>query len=82
MKDWEAPKFHMLPKIHTINNPGRPIDSSIGCHSASISKIVDCDLQLIVKNMQDCYLVRNVRDLRTFAEKSGIDEVLVMSGKC
>ena len=51
IKDQEAPKFHMLPKIYKINNPGRPVVSSIGCHSTNISKFVDYHLQPIVKNI-------------------------------
>ena len=44
IKDPEAPKCHMLPKIHKINNSGRPVVSSIGCHSTNISKFVDYHL--------------------------------------
>ena len=40
IKDQEAPKFHMLPKIYKSHNPGRPVLSYIGCHSTIISKIV------------------------------------------
>ena len=35
----------MLPKIHKTNNPGRPVISSINCHTANISKFVDFHLQ-------------------------------------
>ena len=41
----------MLPKIHKINNPGRPIVCPIGYHSTNISKFVDYHLQPIVKNI-------------------------------
>ena len=41
----------MLPKIHKISNPGRPVVSSIGCHSTNIPKVGDYHLQLIVKNI-------------------------------
>ena len=41
----------MLPKIHKIDNPGRLVVSSIGCHNTNISKFVDYHLQPIVKNM-------------------------------
>ena len=51
IKDQEAPKFHMLPKIHKINNPGRLVVSSIGCHSTIISKCPDYHLHLIVRNI-------------------------------
>ena len=38
-------KFYTLPKIHKENNPGRPVISSINCHTAKISKFVDYHLQ-------------------------------------
>ena len=41
----KAPKFYMLPKIHKTNYPGRPVISSINCHTANISKFVDFHLQ-------------------------------------
>ena len=41
----------MLPKIHKINNPGRPFISSIGCHITNISKFADYHLQPIAKNI-------------------------------
>ena len=40
IKDSEAPKFHMLPKIYESHNSGRPVLGSIGCHSTIISKFV------------------------------------------
>ena len=39
----------MLPKINKIENPGRPVVSSIRCHSANILKLIDCHLQSIEK---------------------------------
>ena len=33
LKDPITPKFYMLLIIHKISNPGRPVVSSIGCHS-------------------------------------------------
>ena len=41
----------MLPKIHKINNPGRPVVSSIGCHKPNVSRFVDHHLQPILKNI-------------------------------
>ena len=64
LKDRKAPKFHMLPKIHKINNLGRPVVSSIGCHSTNISKFVDYHLQPIVKNIPSC-----VQDSNDFLNK-------------
>ena len=40
-----TPKFHMLPKIHKVNNPGRPVVNSIDSHTSKISKYVDFYLQ-------------------------------------
>ena len=41
----------MLPKIHTIGNPGKPVVSSIGSHNTSISNFVDYYMQPLVNNM-------------------------------
>ena len=43
--DPKTPKFYTLPKIHKENNPGRPVISSINCHTAKLSKFVDHHLQ-------------------------------------
>ena len=32
----ETPEFHLLPKIHKANNPGRPVISSVNCHTSRI----------------------------------------------
>ena len=39
------------PKTYKINNPGRTVLRSIGCHSTNIPKFVDYGLQPIVKNI-------------------------------
>ena len=49
--DPKTPKFYTLPKIHKPNNPGRPVISSINCHTAKISKFVDYHLQDLVKKL-------------------------------
>ena len=41
----KTPRFYLLPKIHKPNNPGRPVVSSINCHTEKISKYVDYHLQ-------------------------------------
>ena len=38
-------KFSLLPKVHKAGNPGRPVISSVECHSSHISKYVDYHLQ-------------------------------------
>jgi hypothetical protein len=42
-----TPKLYLLPKIHKPNNPGRPVVSSVGCHTEKISAYVDHNLQPI-----------------------------------
>ena len=44
-----TPQFYTSPKIHKEGNPGRPVVSSINCHTANISKYVALHLQPIVK---------------------------------
>ena len=34
--------FYLLPKIHKVDNPGRPIVSTINCPTELISKYLDC----------------------------------------
>ena len=43
--DPKTPIFFTLPKIHKENNPGRPVISSLNCHTAKLSKFVDHHLQ-------------------------------------
>ena len=47
--DPKTPKFYPRLKIHKEGNPGRPVVSSVNCHTANISKYVDYHLQPIVK---------------------------------
>ena len=47
-----TPQFYLLPKIHKKNNPGRPVISSINCHTSRISEFVDHHLQPHVKNLK------------------------------
>ena len=49
--DPKTPKFYTLPKMHQPNNPGRPVISSINCHTANISKFVDYHLQNHIKKL-------------------------------
>ena len=50
-KNPRTPRLYFLPKIHKPGNPGRPIVSSIGCHTENISKYVDYYLQPINKGL-------------------------------
>ena len=53
--DVKTSHFYLLPKIHKPNNPGRPVVSSINCHTSKISQFVDFHLQPFVQSM-DSYL--------------------------
>ena len=64
-KDPKPPKFYTLPKIHKNNNPGRPVISSIGCHTANISKYVDHHLQEHVSKLPSY-----VKDTTDFINKT------------
>ena len=44
-------RMYLLPKIHKPGNPGRPVVSSIGCHTERISKYVDYHLQPINQSL-------------------------------
>ena len=44
-------KFHITPKTHKENNPGRPIINSFNCHTPGISRLVDHNLQPLVKEI-------------------------------
>ena len=41
----KTPKLYLLPKIHKEGNPGRPVMSSVECHTERISAFVDHHLQ-------------------------------------
>ena len=55
-----TPEFHLLPKIHKANNPGRPVISSVNCHTSRISEFVDYYLQPEVKKLK--YYVKDTTD--------------------
>ena len=60
----KTPQFYISPKIHKEGNPGRPVVSSINCHTANISKYVDYHLQPIVKQ-----ITSYVKDTNDFINK-------------
>ena len=47
-----TPQMYLLPKIHKANNPGRPVVSSVSCHTEKISKFVDHHLQSMNKELE------------------------------
>jgi len=59
-----TPEFYLLPKIHKINNPGRPVISSTGCHTEKISAYVD---QYLRPAAQD--LPSHIKDSSDFIAK-------------
>ena len=54
------PEFHVLPKIHKTNNLGRPVTSSINCHTSRVLEFVDYYLQPEVKKLRS--YVKNTAD--------------------
>ena len=62
--DPKTPKFYLRPKIHKEGNPGRPVVSSVNCHTANISKYVDYHLQPIVKEIPSYF-----KDTQDFLKK-------------
>ena len=46
-----TPIFYMLPKIHKINHPGRPVISSVNSHTEKISAYVDEFLRPIAERL-------------------------------
>ena len=63
--------FHLLPEIHKTNNPGRPVTSSVNCHTSRISEFLDYYLQPEVKKLKSY-----VRDTTDFIKKiEAIDHV-------
>ena len=45
-------QFKMLSKVHKERNPGRPVVSSIDCHTTKISKYINNQLQPHVKELK------------------------------
>ena len=62
----ETPKFYIRGKIHKTGNPGRPVISSVNCHTYTNSKYVDFHLQPIVESIPSY-----VRDITDFLQKLG-----------
>ena len=60
----KTPEFHLLPKIRKANNPGRPVVSSVNCHTIRISEFVDYYLQFEVKKLKSY-----VKDTTDFIKK-------------
>ena len=54
-------RFYLLPKIHKKNNPGRPVISSINCHTTRLSKYVDHCIQPLAMKVKS--YIRDTTDL-------------------
>ena len=59
-----TPTFYLLPKIHKQGNPGRPVISSLDCHTSNISAFIANVLQPEVEKL-DSY----VKDTTDFINK-------------
>ena len=54
-------RFYLVPKIHKKNNPGRPVISSVNCHTTKLSKYVDHFIQPLAKKVKS--YIRDTTDL-------------------
>ena len=68
----KTPEFHLLPKIHKANNPGRPVISSINCHTSRVLKFVDYYLQSEVKKLKSYF-----KDSTDFIKKIDFIKILL-----
>ena len=59
-----TPQFYISPKTHKEENPGRPVVSSINCHTSNISKYVDYHLQPIMQQIPSY-----IKDTNNFINK-------------
>ena len=59
--------FYLQPKIHKEGNPRGPVEGSVNCHTANISKYVDYHLQPIVKEIPS--YIKNTQDFLKKLEK-------------
>ena len=53
----------MLPKIHKVNNPGRPVVSSVNSHTEKLSAYVDEFLRPLAEKLQS--YIRDTSDFIT-----------------
>ena len=60
----KTPKLYLLPKVHKEGNPGRPVVSSVDCHTEKISAFVDYHLQPMNKELESY-----VQDTTDFIKK-------------
>ena len=71
----KTPRFYTKAKIHKEGIPGRPVISSVNCHSSEVSEYVDYHLQIIVREIP-CYIkdtndfLRNLKPITEVPENS------------
>ena len=68
----KTPEFHLLPKIHKANNPGRPVISSINCHTSRVLEFVDYYLQSEVEKLKSYF-----KDSTDFIKKIDFIKILL-----
>ena len=59
--DVKPARFYLIPKIHKKNNPGRPVISSVNCHTSKLSKYVDHFIQPLAQKVKS--YIRDTTDL-------------------
>ena len=60
-------RFYLLPKVHKINNPDRPITNAINSPTSSIAEFVDYQLQPMVQNLKS--YIKDTTDFLNKLEK-------------
>lgn len=63
----KTPRFYILPKIHKQGNPGRPVVSSVNCHTSKISAYVDHHVKPLVTKLSS--YVKDTTDFLNKIEK-------------
>ena len=67
--------FYLLPKIHKMNNPTRPIISSINCNTTKLSKYVDHNTQPLAKEIKSYIcdttdFINKINDIKTMPQNA------------
>ena len=80
----KTPQFKMLRKVHKDGNSGRPVVSSIDCHTTRISKYIDNRLQPHIKQLKsyvkDCTdFIRKINSVEKISDNSILVTVDVRS---
>jgi len=63
-KNVKPARFYLLPKIHKKNIPGRPVISSINCHTTKLSRYVDYHIKPLATKVKSY-----IRDTTDFINK-------------